>query len=296
MSERPIGCLLSGGLDSSLVAGIAAKKIGKNLHTFSIGMAGSPDIKYAKEVADYIGSTHYEIILDKDRFLDAIDNVIQTIESFDVTTIRASVGHYLIAEYIKKHTDVKVILGGEGADELCGGYIYFQKSPSPTEFNLECIKLLKNIHLFDVLRSDRCISSKWGLESRVPFLDKDFVSFYMSIDPKLKCDGNKDLLRNAFASDYIIPDNILRRRKEAFSDGVSDVQNSWHNIIQLYMKDKVTSKECPKGFTKEEYYYRKKFIECYGTRNLNIIPFYWKPNEAWVGTQKDPSARTLDIY
>ena len=296
MSDRPIGCLLSGGLDSSLIAGIAAQKIGNLLHTFSIGMENSPDIKYAQEVAKYIGSTHHEIIMNQKNFLEAIDTVIYTIESFDVTTVRASVGHYLIAGYIRKNTDVKVILGGEGADELCGGYIYFQKAPSPEDFNYECIRLLKNIHIFDVLRSDRSISSAWGLESRVPFLDKDFVKFYMSINPKLKCDGNKDLLRNSFVSDYIIPDNILRRRKEAFSDGITPKENSWHNIIETYMECKVTNDELPQDTTKEQYYYKKKFIEFYGTKNTSIIPYYWKPNEKWVGTQTDPSARTLDLY
>ena len=297
MSDREVGCLLSGGLDSSLIAGIAAKKLGKKLHTFSIGMPDSPDIKFAREVADYIGSTHHEVVLDKDIFLKAIDEVIYTIESFDITTVRASVGHYLVSKYVRENTNVKVLLGGEGADELCGGYIYFQKAPSPEEFNNECLKLLKQIHIFDVLRSDRCIS-KWGLESRVPFLDKEFVSFYMSIDPKLKSDGHKNLLRNSFASssEKIIPDSILKRKKEAFSDGVSSVENSWHKIIKEWVEPKIKDEDLNKSYTKEGQYYFKTFTDFFGIENIDIIPHYWLPNQEWVGKKIDPSARDLDIY
>ena len=261
MSDRPIGCLLSGGLDSSLVAGIAAEKLGKKLHTFSIGMNNSPDIKYAKMVADYIGSTHHEVILSKDDFLKTIPEVIETIESYDTTTVRASVGHYLLAKYIKQYTDITVILGGEGSDEVTGGYRYFKNAPDCKEFNIECRRLLADIHIFDVLRADRCVSSKWSLEARVPFLDKEFVSYYMSIPPELRFGGNKTLLREAFFKDKIIPDEVVFRPKEAFSDGVSSENDSWHKTINTYIENIVFDTNIPVNMSKEDFYYFTIFLK-----------------------------------
>ena len=201
-SERPIGCLLSGGLDSSLIAALVNKfyNSNKTLQTFSIGLPGSEDLKYASIVAKHLGTQHHEIILSEQQFFDAIPEVIQNIESYDTTTIRASVGNYLIGKYIKENTDCKVIFNGDGADELMGGYLYFKKSPDAYEFDKEC-ELLQDIHMFDVL-SDRCISSH-GLEPRTPFLDRNWVEFYLSIDKKLRFDTTtqrceKYLIRKSF--------------------------------------------------------------------------------------------------
>ena len=290
MSDRPIGCLLSGGLDSSLIAAIAAENLSQPLHTFSIGMPNSPDLHYAKIVADHIKSTHHEVILSEQDFLDAIPEVIYAIESYDVTTVRASVGNYLIGKYIKENTDITVIFGGEGSDELCGGYLYFQNAPDSIAFDSECKRLLMDIHKYDALRCDRSISSQWSLEGRVPFLDKKFVTYFLSIMVSLRIGGHKELLRSAFRSDNLIPDVILERKKEAFSDGVSSVQNSWHTIIEKYLDNKIDTKDVPTGMTKEEFYYKKIFKEYYGSLNLDIIPYKWMPK--WSNT-KDPSARTL---
>ena len=193
MSEREIGCLLSGGLDSSLIAGLVSKYSSQtNLNTFSIGLNGSPDLKYAQIVADYIGSNHHSVKLTQDDFLNAIEEVIYNIESYDTTTVRASIGNYLISKYIRDNTDVKVVFNGDGADEVCMGYVYNKNAPSEKDFFDENVRLLKEIHYFDVLRSDRSISSN-GLEARTPFLDKNFVNHYMSIDPKLKMFGKNKL-------------------------------------------------------------------------------------------------------
>merc|ERR1711871_640240 len=184
MSDRPIGCLLSGGLDSSLISALVAREFKKQqkgqLKTFSIGIKGSTDLVYAKKVADFIGSEHYTIELTEEDFLNAIPEVIYNIESYDTTTVRASTGNYLVGKYIKEKTDITVVFNGDGSDEQ-SGYIYLANAPSEEEFKNECIRLLKEIHYFDVLRSDRSLSSNFSLETRAPFLDTDFVNYYMSI-------------------------------------------------------------------------------------------------------------------
>ena len=296
MSDRPIGCLLSGGLDSSLVAAITArelKKHGKVLNTFSIGLRESTDLHFAKIVAEHIGSNHHEVIKTEEEFLQTIPKVIYATESYDVTTIRASTGHYLISEYIKNNTDIKVILSGEGSDEVAGGYLYFHFAPSPEEFHEESVRLLTNIHKFDVLRSDRCISSSHGLENRAPFLDPEFVETYLSTVPDLRvCGGRKrekDLLRKAFSHDDLLPKIILQRQKEGFSDGISGA-NSWYMVIRNYLESLIDSKDLDKDQTKEEYYYKKIFIDLFGEKNLDIIPFQWRPR--WTDV-RDPSARLL---
>ena len=185
MSDRPVCCLLSGGLDSSLVASVLAKQSKNKIHTFCIGMKGGEDFKYAKMVAEHIGSIHHEIILTQEDFLKAIPSVVKIIETYDGTTCRASTGQYLVSKYIKENTDFKVVYVGEGSDELTGGYLYFHNAPNEIAFDQECKRLLKDIHFFDGKRSDRCISH-FGLESRVPFLDKNFVKYYLSIDPKIR--------------------------------------------------------------------------------------------------------------
>jgi len=193
-SDRPIGCLLSGGLDSSLVAAIACRELkekGKKLRTFSIGMTGGTDLYYAKMVADYIESDHTEVIFTPEEGLSVIEDVIKTTETFDITTIRASVGQYLLAKWISENTDIKVVLNGDGADECQMGYLYNYYSPSHIESHKDCIRLLDEIHLYDGLRVDRCIS-RWGLEARVPYLDKSFANLCKRIHPKLKMPSKEE--------------------------------------------------------------------------------------------------------
>ena len=305
-SHREIGCLLSGGLDSSLVAALVAKNMpGKKLKTFSIGLKGAEDLKYAKKVADHIGSEHYEVIVTEQEMINSIHIVIKEIESMDTTTVRASVPNYLVSKYIREKTDCKVIFQGDGADEVCGSYIYLQNAPDTTEFQNECMSLLNNIHMYDVLRADRTISC-WGLEPRTPFLDKTFVKYYMSIYPTMKIHsyGNieKYLLRKAFEEENILPQEVLYRRKEALSDGCSSKTNSWHTIIKTHVDsqisdiDFITHKNVYKHMKpelKESLYYRRIFDKYYRKHGCSIRGF-WMPK--WVGDVKDPSARILNNY
>lgn len=308
MSDRPIGCLLSGGLDSSLVSSIVArefKNTGKGqLETFAIGIKGATDLVYAKQVAEFIGSKHHSIELEEKDFLDAIPNVIKAIESYDTTTVRASTGNYLIGKYIKENTDITVVFNGDGSDEQ-SGYIYLSKAPDKESFHNECVKLLSEIHFFDVLRSDRSLSTDWSLETRSPFLDTDFVNYYMSIPTELKMYHDrieKYLLRKAFDTENLLPTEVLWRRKEAFSDGCSSNQRSWHKIIQEHVDSQITDKEYLENkdkYThntpelKESYYYRKLFEEYYPNMD-KLIPHFWLPK--WNGNQIDPSARELNVY
>lgn len=305
MSDRPIGCLLSGGLDSSLVCSIVAREFKQNnkgiLNTFSIGFEGSTDLINARKVASHIQSNHHEILLTKEDFLNAIPEVIKTIESYDTTTVRASVGNYLVSKYIKENTDITVVFNGDGSDEVAGGYAYMKNAPTHKDFHNECIKLLSEISYFDVLRSDRSLSSNWSLESRTPFLDKEFVKTYLSCPVEFRASSatelEKTLLRNAFKDTNLLPDDILWRKKEAFSDGVSGTENSWHKIIQNHVDSIVTDREFylntlrtvhNKPLLKESYFYRKTFHEYY--KNSFIIPHFWMPK--WTNTI-DPSAREL---
>jgi asparagine synthase (glutamine-hydrolysing) len=297
LSDRPIACLLSGGLDSSLITSIVSSLLPKHqqLHTFSIGMKGSTDLFNAKIVSDYLKTIHTEIILTEDEFFNAIPEVIDKIESFDTTTVRASVGNYLICKYISKNTDFKVIFNGDGSDELTGGYLYFHKAPNEIDAHNECIRLLKDIHLYDVLRSDRCISS-CGLEPRTPFLDKTFINTYLSIPLKYRFPHNKIekyLLRNSF--EKYLPEKILYRTKEAFSDGVSSETKSWYSIIQNKLKnssftfDNLQKSNHLKPITLEQQYYRYLYNKSYKNQS-HLIPYFWMPK--WSNTN-DPSARTL---
>jgi asparagine synthase (glutamine-hydrolysing) len=311
MTERPIGCLLSGGLDSSLIAGLVRKYLPKEkqLRTFSIGFEGSPDLKYARKVADFLETDHHEFLVTPQEFLDNIDEVIRVTETFDITTIRASVGNYLVCKKIKEYNQTQekdnqsiVIFNGDGADEVAGGYLYHRNAPSGLDFHLESVSLLKEIHNFDVLRSDRCCSDN-GLEPRTPFLDRDFVNAYMSIPIEYRFDNTKQekyLIREAFREEDIIPDEVLFRKKEAFSDGVSIKEKSWWQIIQEYLEDKVVINEINKGYpfpttglTKESYYYYKKFADLYKNQ-IKVIPHYWLPK--WSGNVINPSARVLTNY
>jgi len=301
ITERPVGALLSGGLDSSLVAALAAKYLPTKLHTFSIGLVGSTDLVFAKQVADHIGSIHHEIVLSVDEFLEAIPAVIAATETYDITSIRASVGNWLVGKWIRKHTDIKVVLNGDGSDEVGGGYLYFYRAPTEEAFESECRRLLKEIHLFDVLRSDRCISSH-GLEPRTPFLDKQVVETWMRASIALRrpvkdVQVEKDLLRSAFVDSGLLPDAVLWRRKEAFSDGVSSATDSWYSKVQhaassLSLSSVVTSHNPPTSV--ESLWYRSVFNELYGDMAANVIPHMWLPK--WSGETIDPSARTLSLY
>jgi asparagine synthase (glutamine-hydrolysing) len=303
--SRPLGCLLSGGLDSSLVAAIAAKFLssqGRKLDTFSIGMKGSTDLVYAKKVADYIQSNHTEIIFTAEEGIACIPNVVKTTETYDITTIRASVGQYLLSKWISENTDIKVLLNGDGADECMMGYLYFYKAPSDMDAQMDSVNLVKQIHYFDGLRVDRNISYH-GLEARVPYLDKDFVNFFLNEVPaKYKVpvafNCEKYMIRKAFEKYELLPSEVLWRRKEAFSDGVSSKEKSWFQILvdrfnETDMPDKM-DREFNAPYTKESCYYRMLFENSFKQRNDNVIPRFWLPS--WTD-EKDPSARKLkDIY
>tara|TARA_A100001011_G_C14306951_1_gene843599 strand:- start:61 stop:1785 length:1725 start_codon:yes stop_codon:yes gene_type:complete len=300
-TDRPIACLLSGGLDSSIVAALVSKIYNRPLETYSIGLEGSEDLKYAREVAKHINSNHTEIVVSEEDFFAFIPKVIENIESYDTTTVRASVGNLLISQYISETSQAKVIFNGDGSDELMGGYLYMNYADNSLEFDKECKRLLNNIHYFDVLRSDRSISTQ-GLEPRTPFLDRDFVTFYLSIPVEYRYTTNKKqekyLFRKAFDKGYL-PDSVLWRRKEAFSDGVSSKERSWYQIIdELVLKQKnvkynndiTYSHNSPE--TMEQLYYRTIFETIYPGQQ-HLIPYFWMPKYI---DATDSSARSLDIY
>jgi len=296
-TERPIGCFLSGGLDSSLIAALVCKYSKQPVHTFSIGMAGSIDVEYARKVARHLHTVHHEVIVTEKEMIEAIPEVIKQIETYDTTTVRASTPMFLLSRYVATQTDIKVIFSGEGSDELSGSYAYFKNAPSPNEFLNEMNRLTQDLQYFDVLRCDKSTAGN-GLEVRVPFLDKDFVSYYLNISPEFKwfyyygCE--KFLLRKAFTD--LLPHDVLWRTKEAFSDGVSSKTKSWYQIIQ----DHVSTLTLPNTVylinppqLDETRWYRMLF-ETYYPECAHILPYYWLPK--WCGNVVDPSARTLLIY
>ncbi len=280
MSDVPYGVLLSGGLDSSITSAIAKKysqkRIESNdkqpawwpqLHSFSVGLEGSPDLTAAKKVADYIGTIHHEIVFTIQEGLDAIKDVIYNLETYDITTIRASTPMYLMARVIKS-MGIKMVLSGEGADELFGGYLYFHKAPNAREFHEETVRKLDKLHMYDCLRANKSLAA-WGVEGRVPFLDKEFIDVAMTLNPKDKMiNGDrieKWILRKAF-EDYL-PKEIVWRQKEQFSDGVG---YSWIDTLKTVVEKLISDDQLtnaaqkfpiqPPG-TKEEYYYRSLFSE-----------------------------------
>ena len=302
-TERPIACLLSGGLDSSLITALINEEHKKHstqpLETYSIGLKGSEDLRCAKIVADYLETNHTEIIVSEDDMFSIIPDVIYAIESYDTTTIRASIGNYLLGKYISTNSSAKVIFNGDGSDEICGGYLYMNLCPDAIEYDMETRRLLKDIYLFDVLRSDKCISSH-GLEPRTPFLDRSFVDFYLSIPPKIRHDNpEKYLLRSAFSIEnyhnnkgiQLLPESILWRRKEAFSDGVSGTGNSLYKILQQFISTEMEM--FPPSIEMEKKYYKEIFLR-YHPSSDGILPYYWMPK--YTKNTTDPSARTLSIY
>ena len=311
LTDRPVAALLSGGLDSSLIAALVQQNLNQlgqpPLKTYSIGFEGSSDVAHARLVADWIGSDHTEIIMTPDEFFNAIPEVIKAIESFDTTTVRASTGNYLIAKKIRELSDCKVVFNGDGSDELFGGYLYFNRAPNNEAFHAETARLLKDLHYFDVLRSDRSISAN-GLEARTPFLDKQFVALVRSIDPELlrPVPGKrmeKYILRYAFDDGVTLPEEVLWRRKEAFSDGVSTPEKAWFQEIQdrvskmvpVDWKAKLSASPHLPPTTPEEYYYRFLFTTAYGLNAIKVAtPYKWMPR--WSPETTDPSARTLTVY
>ena len=329
IADRPLCCLLSGGVDSSLITSITADLLVKKnkskkdieLATFCIGMKNGTDFKNAQLVADFLNNKyknkikilHTAICLDPSDFINAIPKVIYHIESYDITSVRASVGQYLISKWISENTEYKVLLLGDGADEIAVGYLGYGLAPDNLSLQTANQQLIREIHYYDVLRADRGISSN-GLEARVPFLDHRLVDFYLSIHPKYKIHTKhqieKHLLRKAFDGFHYLPNEILWRRKEAFSDAVSPVECSWYQIIQNYVDEKISDKifQCEskkilhlKPCTKEAYYYRTIFKQAFNASDYeqysNVIPKFWLP--LFGSKQKefvDPSARLLDCY
>lgn len=311
LSDRPLGLFISGGLDSSLIASIACKYSKEKLHSFAIGLKDYPssDLKYAKEVADYLGTIHHEINFTLEEGLNAIKEVIYHLESYDITTIRASVPMYLLSKWISKNTDVKVLLTGESPDESMGGYLYFHYAPSQEEFQKETERRVKELYIYDVLRSDRTTAAH-GLEVRVPYLAKYFLNYIISLDPKYKdpkYNNNieKHLLRSSFNG--YIPDSVLWRPKEAFSDGVG---YSWKQSIADFAEKQISDEEYSNRYekysintpyTKEAYYYRKIFEEYYPNCD-HLIKEIWQPKwnkDGEIDTSNnpiDPSATVLDIH
>jgi asparagine synthase (glutamine-hydrolysing) len=304
-ADTPVGFLLSGGLDSSLVCAIAAKKLGKDhpIRTFAIGMdKDAIDLKYAKQTADYLHADHTEVIINRDTVIESLEEVVALLGTFDITTIRASMGMYLVCKAIHQQTDVRVLLTGEISDELFG-YKYTDFAPDAESFQWEAQKRIRELYMYDVLRADRCISVN-SLEARVPFGDLDFVRYVMSIDPEKKLNTygkGKYLLRKAFEGDWL-PEEILWREKAAFSDAVghSMVDDLKEYAESLYTDQEFEEKRMAythaRPFTKESLLYRELF-EKYYPGQAQMVTDFWMPNKSWEGCDvNDPSARVLSNY
>jgi asparagine synthase (glutamine-hydrolysing) len=297
-TDRPIGFLLSGGLDSSLIASIAQRQLGK-IKTFSIGVQDSPDLVAARKVAEYLDSDHTEVIMTAEEGISALQDVIKSLESYDTTTVRASIPMYLLCKYIKENTPCRYIFSGEGSDEVLGGYLYFHYAPSEVEFSMENIRRLKLIHQFDGLRADRCAGAH-GLDLVVPFLDKFFVECAMTIEQRLKLPSEghpaieKRVLREVF-TEYL-PEEVLWRQKDGMSDAVG---KSWVESLNKFCDETISdmhfrmiqeTSEHNKPLTKEEALYRVIFWEQFGRRNEHLISEIWRPK--WIDIT-DPSANHI---
>ena len=304
-ADRPIAFLLSGGVDSSLVAGIATRLLKKKINTFCCGMNEGTDLLYARKVANYIQSNHTEVLFTPEEGLAAIRDVIWTTETWDTTSIRASVGQYLVCKHIGTKTDARVVLVGEGPDEICSSYLFNFYAPNGKDLHTAAKEYVEKIHMYDGKRADRCIS-RWGLEGRIALLDPEFIKAYWNIPAEWRMPRYKGIekwwLRQAFEGTNTIPNDVLWRKKEAFSDGVSGKERSWFEIIQDFIKTQVTEEEMNasdiKAPTLEAYYYKKIFIELFGKERLNIISSYWQPkwNDKSSSGYIDPSARVLNVY
>ncbi|MDO5399619.1 MAG: asparagine synthase B [Eubacteriales bacterium] len=304
VADAKVGFLLSGGLDSSLVCAIAARKSSQPIRTFAIGMESDAiDLKYARQAAQFIGSDHREILMTRQQVLSALEEVVYLLGTFDITTIRASMGMYLLCKAIHETSDIRVLLTGEISDELFG-YKYTDFAPSAAAFQAESQKRVRELHMYDVLRADRCISVN-SLEARVPFGDLDFVKYVMAVNPELKLNKygkGKYLLRHAFEGEGYLPDSILWREKAAFSDAVghSMVDDLKEYAEQTY-DDETFRRKCraydhARPFTKESLLYRELFEKYYPGQGQMIADF-WMPNRSWAGCNvTDPSARVLSNY
>ena len=304
VSDAKVGFLLSGGLDSSLVCAIAAKELDEPIETFAIGMEEDPiDLKYARDAAAYIGSHHTEVLMTPADVISSLEDVVALLGTYDITTIRASIGMYLLCKAIHQRTDIRVLLTGEISDELFG-YKYTDFAPSAKAFQEESQKRVRELHMYDVLRADRCISVN-SLEARVPFGDLDFVRYVMALDPQMKLNTygkGKYLLRHAFEGTGLLPDHILWREKAAFSDAVG---HSMVDYLKEYAETCYTDEEFEAGrqrygfarpFTKESLLYRDIFEHHYPGQAAMVAGF-WMPNSAWEGCDvDDPSARVLANY
>jgi len=320
MSDVPFGVLVSGGLDSSLITAITSRLIkekdcvwGKKLHTFSIGLKDAPDLKYAKIVSDFLGTIHHEFNFTVQQGIDCLEDLIWHLETYDKTTIRASTPMFLMTRLIKS-MGIKMVLSGEGADEILGGYLYFHNAPNNKEFHKECLSRVKNLHNFDCLRANKSTMA-YGVEARVPFLDKSFMETAIPIDPSLKLSNGgvcgkkkieKYVLRKAFEKDEhgepYLPDEILWRQKEQFSDGVG---YSWIDGLKEYIdkqisdevftkiiNDGIYTDDIPKD--KEELFYRQIFDRQFPNR-YKIVP-RWIPKMDWDGVSYDPSGRAQKVH
>ena len=304
IADAKVGFLLSGGLDSSLVCAIAARQSKTPIRTFAIGMSKDAiDLKYARQVADFICADHTEVFMTPEDVISYLPDVIRLLGTFDITTIRASMGMYLVCKAIHEQTDIRVLLTGEISDEIFG-YKYTDFAPSAEAFQTEAQKRVRELHMYDVLRADRCISVN-SLEARVPFGDLDFVRYVMSLDPEMKRNHynmGKYLLRHAFEGLEYLPDSILWRQKAAFSDAVG---HSMVDILKEYAEGLYTDEEFEakrarythaQPFTKESLLYREIF-ERYYPGQADMIVDFWMPNREWEGCNvNDPSARVLANY
>ncbi len=304
VADVPVGFLLSGGLDSSLVCGIAHQILKKQITTFSVGLDHNPiDIGFAKIVADYLKTDHHEVYFNKNDTLSVLDDLIWHLETWDITTVRASIGMYLVCKYIHEKTNIKVVLTGEISDEIFG-YKYTDFAPTAEAFQKEAKKRVDELHMYDVLRADRCIAAN-ALEARVPFGDLDFVRSVMEINPEIKMNTTgvgKYLLRKAFEGTKIIPDEILWRDKAAFSDAVG---HSMVDYLKEFADSKYSDDEFKKRsvkyshgtpFTKESLLYREIFEKHFAGQS-HMIKDFWMPNKDWPGCNvQDPSARVLSNY
>lgn len=315
-ADRPLAFLTSGGIDSSLVTALSAKLLGKPIRTFCCGItedgvAVGRDLEYAREVAQWVGSEHTEVLFTKEEALSVIPDVIRTVESWDTTTIRASVGQYLVCRWIGKNTDCRVVMVGEGPDEVCSSYLFNWYAPNGEALDKSARDYVKKIHLYDGRRADRCIA-RWGLEARVPFLDPEFIESYWRIPAMERMPKARGIekwwLREAFKDTGVLPERVRMRMKDAFSDSISG-KISWTQMIQEWVADKVTDEEMAGASlrfpyctpqTKEAYYYRRVFCDVFGEKRQNVLPGYWQPQWKADGTEVsgyvDPSARTLSVY